>query len=117
MVIYKLEGVPVPQALNPCTVINPDLAAKPNPTVMEFVFPPDWIQAPGGNVQIYPVALPIGCTVYTTSSVALHTEFGPWMNPAAEGDKSTVTGRLEDAPFPHELVPYTVTVPEEAVAE
>ena len=52
------EVVPEPQEFVPITVMSP--VSEPKSTVTEFVFVPLAIEAPGGTVQAYPVALAIG---------------------------------------------------------
>jgi hypothetical protein len=47
----------------PATVIFPETAPAEKFTVIVFVFDPDEMDAPEGNVQLYPVAFAIDGTV------------------------------------------------------
>ena len=57
------EAMPEPQIFVPVTVISPEDADEEKSTVMLFVFSPDPMTAPGGRVQLYPVAPVIGDTL------------------------------------------------------
>jgi hypothetical protein len=101
----------------PDTVIVPETALPEKSTVIELVFAPLTIVAPGGKVQLYPVAPEIAGTVKVTPVCPWQTGEVPVIAPAAAGIELTVIYNEEDTPFPQSFVPYTVMFPDVAPAE
>jgi hypothetical protein len=58
MLTARFDTGPLPHELTPQTDTFPE--AVPNVTVMLLVLAPAVITAPGGRVQLYPVALDMG---------------------------------------------------------
>lgn len=117
-VMARDEAVPLPQALEPVTVMFPDDAPAPNETTILFVPDPAVILAPVGNVQLYVDAFAMDATEYVTPVDDGQGVLVPEIVPAADGKGDTVTGKaVEAVPVLQGFDGTTVTVPEEAAED